>query len=57
MPYVFPYENVFMGGIAILIVALLIFRVKLARQQRRRTDGERSVSPSTEMDKDSFPLV
>jgi hypothetical protein len=36
MPYVFPYENVFMGGMTFLIIALLILRVRVAR--RRRVD-------------------
>ena len=35
MPYVFAHEGVFMVGVAVLIVALLIVRITLARQRRR----------------------
>jgi hypothetical protein len=57
MPYVFPYENVFMGGIAILIVALLILRVRLVRQRRLREESEASMAPLTGREKGTPPLV
>ncbi len=35
MPYIFPYENAFVLGIATLIVALLIYRFRVVRRRRR----------------------
>ncbi|MFQ5992009.1 MAG: hypothetical protein ACE5NA_06185 [Nitrospiraceae bacterium] len=45
MPYVFPNEDLFVGAIGLLIVALLIYRVAIARRRRRnatRSDGAKS---------------
>ncbi len=36
MPYLFPYENLFVLGVSLLIVALLLARFRLARSRRRR---------------------
>lgn len=35
MPYLFPYENLFMYGVGAAIVGLLILRVGLARRRAR----------------------
>ena len=43
MEYVFPYENMFVGGVVMLIVVLLIVRVKVVRQRRK---GTREVDPA-----------
>ena len=57
MAYVFPYENVFIGGVVILIVALLILRVKVARQRRIETPEVDPVGESIESTKVRPPLV
>lgn len=35
MPYLFPYEQVFVAGVGGLIVLLLLVRFKLTRARRR----------------------
>jgi len=57
MPYVFPYENVFMGGIGFLIIALLILRVRVVRQRRVFAGSEKAEESSIEHGKGSSPLV
>lgn len=34
MPYVFPYEKLFVLGVGVLILGLLVVRVRLARRRR-----------------------
>ena len=34
MPYVFPYEDFFVGGVACVILGLLVVRVIVAKQQK-----------------------
>ncbi len=34
MPYVFPYENLFIGGVAFVIVGLLLMRAVVARKKK-----------------------
>ncbi len=43
MPYIFPYENVFLLGIATLIVALLIYRFRVVRRRRRDQEASERV--------------
>lgn len=57
MEYVFPYENVFIGGVVMLIVTLLILRVKMARQRRTGTSKVDQVGVTTEQTKVRPPLV
>ena len=57
MEYVFPNENVFIGGVVVLIVALLVLRVKLARQRRTETPEVEQAGVSTEQTKGRPPLV
>ena len=41
MPYVFPYEEIFIGGVACVILGLLLIRVIVAKKQKgkgRETD-------------------
>jgi hypothetical protein len=35
MPYVFPYEDLFIYGVGALVVGLLILRVSLVRRRAR----------------------
>ena len=39
MPYVFPYEDLFVYITAALIVGLLFFRVRIARRQKAQRDS------------------
>jgi len=57
MEYVFPNEHVFMGGVVVLIVALLVVRVKLARQRRTGTPEVEQAGVSIEHTKGRPPLV
>ena len=57
MAYVFPYENVFVSGMVILIVALLILRMKVVRQRRTETREIARVGESIEQTKARPPLV
>ncbi len=57
MEYVFPYENVFIGGVVMLIVTLLILRVKVARQRRTGTSKVDQAGVTTEQTKGRSPLV
>jgi hypothetical protein len=57
MEYVFPNENVFVGGMVVLIVALLILRVKVARQCRLDTQEIDQVIESIPHPKVRPPLV
>ena len=34
MPYVFPYEDFFVGGVACVILGLLLVRVIVAKKQK-----------------------
>lgn len=34
MPYVFPYEDLFVGGVACVILGLLLVRVIVAKKQK-----------------------
>lgn len=34
MPYVFPYEDLFVGGVACVILGLLFLRVIVAKKQK-----------------------
>ncbi len=43
MPYIFPYENAFLLGIATLIVALLIYRFRVVRRRRRDQEASERV--------------
>ena len=43
MPYIFPYDNVFLLGIATLIVALLIYRFRVVRRRRRDQEASERV--------------
>lgn len=46
MPYVFPNEELFVGGVVFVIVGLLIVRVVAVKRARRRT--ERECTPTDE---------
>jgi uncharacterized membrane protein len=57
MEYVFPYENVFIGGVVMLIVTLLILRVKVARQRRTGTSKVDQAGVTIEQTKGRPPQV
>ncbi len=57
MEYVFPYENVFIGGVVMLIVTLLILRVKVARQRRMGTSKVDQAGVTIEQTKGRPPQV
>ncbi|MDA0739667.1 MAG: hypothetical protein O3A59_12110 [Nitrospirae bacterium] len=57
MPYVFPNEDLFMGGMAVLIVALLILRVRVVRQRRLDIGTGVSEESPIEQRKGPFPLI
>ena len=57
MEYVFPYENVFIGGVVMLIVTLLILRVKVARQRRMGTSKVDQAGVTIEPTKGRPPQV
>lgn len=40
MPYVFPHEDIFVAGVAILIVGLLVYRIAIARARKRSGHGD-----------------
>ena len=42
MPYVFPYDGLFVLGISVVIVGLLFFRVGLMRRRRQHDHADRS---------------
>ncbi len=46
MPYLFPYENLFIAGTSLLIVALLMMRCRLARNSRRQPAASGSPADS-----------
>lgn len=48
MPYVFPNEELFVGGVAFVIVGLLIVRVVAVRKQRARRRAEREFTQTNE---------
>ena len=47
MPYVFPNEELFVGGVVFVIVGLLIVRAVAVRKQRARRN-ERECTPTDE---------
>jgi len=57
MPYVFPYEHIFMGGIAVLIVGLVMVRVKVARQRRAQSQSDDRLASPNVSRHDTPPLV
>ena len=57
MPYVFPDENLFMGGVALLIIALLFLRVRVTLRRRFLTSMDTRVETSTDSQKGTPPLV
>ncbi len=57
MEYVFPYENLFVGGVVMLIVVLLIVRVKVVRQRRMGTREVDQAGVTIEQTKGRPPLV
>ncbi len=40
MPYLFPYENVFVVAVGALIIGLLLVRMYLGHQRRQRGTGD-----------------
>ena len=48
MPYVFPNEELFVGGVAFVIVGLLIVRAVAVKKQRARRRAEREFTPPEE---------
>ena len=46
MPYVFPYENVFIVGVSLLILVLLIVRVILRKRQQEQEQIHKQTSDS-----------
>ena len=40
MPYVFPNEELFVGGVVFMIIGLLIVRAVAVKRARRRTERE-----------------
>ena len=48
MPYVFPNEELFVGGVAFVIVGLLIVRAVAAKKQRARRRAERECTQTDE---------
>ena len=57
MPYVFPHEDLFMGGVALLIIALLFLRVRVTLRRRFLTSMDTRVETSTDSQKGTPPLV
>ncbi len=57
MEYVFPYENMFVGGVVMLIVVLLIVRVKVVRQRRMGTREVDQAGVTIEQTKGRPPLI
>ena len=57
MPYVFPNENLFMGGIALLIIGLLILRVRMVLQRRSHKSTDVQAETFIHNQKDTPPLV
>ena len=41
MPYLFPYEDLFVGGVVFMILGLLLVRAVVAKKQREK-DGDRT---------------
>lgn len=48
MPYVFPNEELFVGGVAFVIVGLLIVRAVAVKKQRARRRAEREFTQTDE---------
>lgn len=46
MPYVFPYEDLFTGLVAAVIIGLLLTRIAVTRRLRRQREGEQGKSDS-----------
>ncbi len=56
MSYVFPYENVFVVGVGLLILALLVVRVVLRKRQFAQEQSAELASQSSDQS-DHKPLV
>ena len=41
MPYLFPYENLFVGAVTCMILGLLLVRTVVARKQKEK-DNDRN---------------
>ena len=48
MPYVFPNEELFVGGVVFVIIGLLIVRAVAVKKQRARRHAERECTPTDE---------
>lgn len=48
MPYVFPNEELFVGGVVFVIIGLLIVRAVAVKKQRARRRTEREGTPTDE---------
>gem|GEM_PF-4798461 len=57
MPYVFPYENVFIGGVSLVIMTLLILRLKVARYRRLLTTKDAHEDTPQKYNANIPPLV
>ena len=55
MPYVFPYENFFLVGVALLIIGLLILRVRM--ELRRRALASMDARVETAGDNQKVPRL
>ena len=57
VPYVFPHDDLFTGGIALLIIGLLILRVRVALQRRSVKSMGARLESSIDNQKGTPPLV
>lgn len=48
MPYVFPNEELFVGGVVFVIIGLLIVRAVAVKKERARRRTERECTPTDE---------
>jgi len=55
MLYTFPHEDLFMAGVALLIIGLLILRVRVARQRRSSTSMDVQVETSSVGNQEGSP--
>jgi hypothetical protein len=53
MPYVFPYETLFVYAVAAVVVVVLAVRTVVARRRRERDAGERDGTRGTSRERPS----
>lgn len=57
MPYVLLHEDIFIGGVGILIIALLIIRLRVSRQRRSLKGAAARAGSSIHDPNDTPPRV